>query len=83
MCFKKQIIVDLFKKDGIDYIKAEDPDICCLQETKCDKSKIPNEIELKEYHCYWLSGETQGYAGVGLMSKIKPINVQFELGRFF
>jgi len=44
----------------MDYIKAEDADIVCLQETKCDKSKIPTKAELPNYHCYWLSGDTQG-----------------------
>lgn len=44
----------------MDYVKAENADIYCFQETKCDKSKIPVNAELPNYHCYWLSGETQG-----------------------
>jgi len=67
------------EKDGLDYVKAEDPDICCFQELKCDKSKIPQKMEMKGYHCYWLSGDTQGYAGVGMISKVEPINITYEL----
>ena len=32
----------------VDYIKREDPDICCLQETKCDKDNIP---EVRKFQC--------------------------------
>lgn len=67
------------QKDGLKYIQAEDPDICCLQELKCDKSDLPPQIELEGYHCYWLTGNTKGYAGVGLMTKIRPIKVTYEL----
>ena len=51
----------------------------CVQEVKCDKSKIPTNAELPNYYTYWLSGETQGYSGVGLYTKIKPIKVTYEL----
>jgi AP endonuclease-1 len=63
----------------MEYLKAEDADIICLQETKCDKSKIPTKAELPNYHCYWLAGDKQGYSGVGLLSKIKPLKVTYEL----
>jgi len=64
---------------GLDYIQAEDPDIFCCQEVKCDKSKIPLQAELKGYHCYWLSGVKQGYSGTGIMTKIKPLSVRYEI----
>lgn len=63
----------------MEYIKAEDADIVCVQETKCDKTKIPTSAELPNYHSYWLSGDTQGYSGVGLYTKMKPIKVTYEL----
>ena len=50
-----------------------------MQELKCDKSKIPTEMAVDGYHCYWLSADTQGYSGVGLMSKQKPISVTFGI----
>ncbi|XP_062510475.1 exodeoxyribonuclease-like isoform X2 [Corticium candelabrum] len=64
----------------VDYIKREDPDICCLQETKCDKDNIPEEAKLEGYHTFWLSGERKGYSGTGLYSKVKPMNVTYGMG---
>ena len=58
----------------------EKPDILCLQETKCSESKLPKEVNVDGYHKYWCHGESEGYAGVGLYSKIKPIKVSFGIG---
>lgn len=68
-----------FKHDGMEYVKSEAPDVFCCQETKCDKLKIPIKAELKGYTSYWLSGDKDGYSGVGLLSKIKPISVTFGI----
>ena len=62
-------------------MRAEDPDIFCCQEVKCDKAKIPAEANLKGYHCYWLSGVKQGYSGTGLLTKVKPISVRYEFSQ--
>ena len=45
-----------FQKNGVDYIKYENPDIFCLQETKCSEDKLPPEVKVDGYHTYWLSG---------------------------
>lgn len=70
------------KKEGLDYIKKESADIFCVQETKCDDSKLPPEAKMKfpEYKSYWLAGQKAGYAGVALYSKIKPIKVSYGIG---
>ncbi len=68
------------QKNGHSYITKEDPDIFCLQETKCSKDKIPKEVEIEGYHVYWLSGEKDGYSGTGLYSKKKPIDVTYGIG---
>ena len=34
------------KKGGLDFLKYEKPDILCLQEIKCSKEKLPNEIKV-------------------------------------
>eukprot|EP00096_Caligus_rogercresseyi_P003148 TRINITY_DN1577_c0_g1_i1.p1 TRINITY_DN1577_c0_g1~~TRINITY_DN1577_c0_g1_i1.p1 ORF type:complete len:374 (+),score=80.30 TRINITY_DN1577_c0_g1_i1:103-1224(+) len=63
-------------------LETEIPDIICLQETKCSESKLPAEIkELEDYpHKYWAFAEKEGYSGVALFSKVKPLNVQIGLG---
>lgn len=67
------------KKSGLEFIKHENPDILCLQETKCSEKKLPPEAKVDGYHTYWLSGEKEGYAGVALLSKTKPIEVKYGL----
>lgn len=76
------------KKSLVDYIKQEDADIVCLQETKCIEKEIPNEVKTLSsekdskngYHMYWCNGEKKGYAGVALWSKVKPISVVNGMG---
>lgn len=67
-------------KGGLDYIQHEKPDVFCLQETKCAEDKLPAEAkEVDGYKAYWICSEKDGYAGVGLYSKIEPISVQYGL----
>ncbi|KAL1138788.1 hypothetical protein AAG570_008850 [Ranatra chinensis] len=68
------------KKNGLDFLKHEKPDILCLQETKCSEKKLPPEVNTDGYHKYWLSGEREGYSGVALYSKEKPLNVKYGIG---
>lgn len=74
-------IVPFLQKNAHSYIAAENPDIFCVQEIKCDKSKIPKEVEVDGYHVYWLSGDTEGYSGVGLYSKEEPLKVTYGIGK--
>lgn len=80
------------KKDGLKYLKKEDPDIICLQETKCLEKEVPGDVgSFKKggkvfgandsgYHMYWLSAEKKGYSGVSLWSKVKPLKVSYGMG---
>jgi len=65
---------------GLDYIQQEAPDIMCFQEMKCDKLKIPVNATPDGYKSYWSSGDIAGYSGVGLVTKITPVNVTFGIG---
>lgn len=69
----------LIKKNGMEYIIKEDADIVALQETKCDKNKLPEEVKLKGYHHYFLDSKKPGYCGIALYSKQKPIDIQYGL----
>ncbi|EFN71257.1 Recombination repair protein 1 [Camponotus floridanus] len=69
----------VIKKNGMDYIIKEDADIVALQETKCDKDKLPNEVKLPGYHHYFVDSKKPGYCGVALFSKEKPISVKYGL----
>lgn len=68
------------KKGGLTFLDYEQPDIFCMQETKCTTDQLPEEVErIPGYHPYWLC-MPGGYAGVAIYSKIMPINVEYGIG---
>lgn len=68
------------KKNGQAYIFKENPDILCLQETKCADNKLPEEIKnVENYKSYWCASEKDGYAGVAVLSKIEPMSVKYGI----
>lgn len=68
------------QKNGHSFIKSEDPDIFCVQETKCDSASIPGDIKnFPGYKTYWLAGDKDGYSGTALFTKQEPIKVSFGI----
>ena len=70
------------KKGFLNWLASEDPDIICLQEIKALKEQL--DLSLFEqagypYH-YWFSAQKKGYSGVAILSKIKPIHVEYGTG---
>ena len=45
-------------KGFLDFLKAEEPDILCVQETKLQEGQI--QLELPEYRQYWNYAEKKG-----------------------
>ena len=71
----------ILKKNFLDFIKIENPDILCIQETKLQEAQIPQEIlELQGYHSYWNFAERKGYSGVAVFTRQKPISVVYSIG---
>ncbi|XP_038078017.1 DNA-(apurinic or apyrimidinic site) endonuclease-like [Patiria miniata] len=69
------------KKDGISYIKKEDPDIFFIMETKIATESVPSDAKVEGYHTYWYGATAKkGYSGTGLYSKKKPVNVKYGIG---
>ncbi|OHT05750.1 exodeoxyribonuclease III family protein [Tritrichomonas foetus] len=64
------------------YIKAAQPDIFCVQETKLhDKSEHPvSYYKLPGYHAYFSHAEKKGYSGTAIYTKIQPISVKISDG---
>lgn len=64
-------------KKGVfqEFVKAQRPDIICLQETKAERGQA--EVDLKEYDEYWNSAEKKGYSGTAIFVK-KGIEVLDE-----
>ena len=64
----------VLKKNFLDYLDAEKPDVLCLQETKCS----PNDVEQlwpASYTTYWNSAEKKGYSGTAIFTKTRPLKV--------
>ncbi len=65
------------KKGFMDYFKAVDADMFCIQETKLQEGQI--ELDLEGYHQFWNYAVKKGYSGTAIYSKIEPISVQYGM----
>ncbi len=69
------------KKDFVAWLKEENPDVVCLQETKANKEQVEiDEIEALGYETFWFSAQKKGYSGVAIFTKIKPDQVIYGMG---
>lgn len=63
-------------KDLYGWLKEEEPDIVCFQETKAQPGQFNSLVfEQLGYKHYWFSAIKKGYSGVGILSKLEPDNV--------
>ncbi|KAM6985536.1 DNA repair nuclease APEX1 [Aplochiton taeniatus] len=72
------------KKNGLDWVREEAPDVLCLQETKCAEKALPSEItSMPEFPFkYWAGSDTkEGYSGVAMLCKTEPLNVTYGIGK--
>jgi exodeoxyribonuclease-3 len=68
-------------KDLIGWLKTEQPDIFCIQETKAQPDQTSSHLfEELGYNCYWHSAVRRGYSGTGIVSKINFDRVDFGIG---
>lgn len=65
------------KKGFLEFVKKNQPDILCTQETKAEKGQA--QIDLPEYSEYWNSAQKKGYAGTAIFSKREPIRASYDL----
>jgi exodeoxyribonuclease III len=70
------------KKGFLDWLKAANPDVICIQETKAHKEQL--DLSLFEeagysYH-YWFSAQKKGYSSVAILCKEKPNHIEYGTG---
>ena len=65
-------------KGFLEYVKKEDADVICLQETKLQPEQAV--FELEGYHRYFYSAEKKGYSGTAVLTRQEPISVVFGFG---
>lgn len=63
-------------KDFVGWLKSEDPDVLCLQETKAQPDQVDTALFAEMgYTSYLHSAEKKGYSGVAILTKQAPDNV--------
>lgn len=63
-------------KNFTEWLKAEDPDVLCLQETKAQPEQIDTLLFAElGYTTYLHSAEKKGYSGVAILTKKTPDNI--------
>jgi exodeoxyribonuclease-3 len=70
------------KKGFLEWLENSDCDVICLQEIKANKNQLDldlfNRIGYK--YNYWYSAQKKGYSGVAILSKHKPLHVNYGTG---
>ncbi len=69
----------VLKKNFLEFLDAEAPDILCLQETKC----TPDDVEQlwpTNYSTFWNSAEKKGYSGTAIFTRTRPLKVTQGIG---
>ncbi len=60
-------------KGFMEWLKTENPDIICIQETKLQEDQVDKmSFQFLGYHQIWHSAIKKGYSGVAILSKEKP-----------
>jgi exodeoxyribonuclease-3 len=70
------------RKGFLEWLQQANPDVVCLQEIKAS----PDQLNLQDfeeagypYH-YWYPAQKKGYSGVAILSKVKPLHVEYGTG---
>ncbi|HND86139.1 MAG TPA: exodeoxyribonuclease III [Pseudobdellovibrionaceae bacterium] len=70
-----------YKKNLMDFVRTEQPDIICLQETKAHLEQVEPEVQgLGFPNFYWSSAEKKGYSGVATFCQHEPTSVARGMG---
>ncbi|MBA2653401.1 MAG: exodeoxyribonuclease III [Tatlockia sp.] len=66
-----------------DWLKEQDADFVCIQETKAQESQLNGIAELfypANYFCRYFDAKKKGYSGVAIYAKTKPQNIVTGMG---
>ncbi len=65
------------KKGFVEWLKKENPDILCLQETKAHPDQLDDVLKnVDSYESHFSWAEKKGYSGVVTYTNLKPKGVQ-------
>lgn len=69
----------VLKKNFLEFLDAEKPDVLCLQETKCTPDQV-EQLWPASYATFWNSAEKKGYSGTAIFTKERPLKVTPDIG---
>ncbi|BBE30264.1 exodeoxyribonuclease III [Tepiditoga spiralis] len=75
----------ILKKNLIEFLEVQNPDILCIQETKAHEEQLTKKfLSYGDWYKYFFSAQKKGYSGVATFTKIKPIEVLngFNIDKF-
>lgn len=68
-------------KTFLEDMKAQAPDVICLQETKATPEQVAAAVApLSDYQVFANSAERKGYSGTAILTKVAPISVTYDIG---
>lgn len=60
-------------KGAFEWLRAQDADVVCLQETKAQEPQLAgHDVDLPGYHRYFFDAERPGYSGVAIYARRQP-----------
>ena len=69
----------VLRKNFLEFLEAEAPDILCLQETKARPEDV-EQLWPSGYKTFWSSAERKGYSGTCVFTRKAPLNVTTGIG---
>ncbi len=64
----------VLKKNFMEFLDTEKPDVLCLQEIKCAPEDI-EQVWPHGYNTYWNGAQRKGYSGTMILTKTQPAKV--------
>jgi exodeoxyribonuclease-3 len=64
----------VLKKNFLEFLDAEQPDVLCLQEIKCNVDDV-EQLWPRHYTTFWNGALRKGYSGTAIFTKTKPVKV--------
>ena len=64
----------VLRKNFLDYLANEKPDILCLQETKAGPDDV-EQLWPATYTTYWNTAQKKGYSGTAIFTKTRPLAI--------
>ena len=69
----------VLRKNFLDYLNEEKPDVLCLQETKASPDQV-EQLWPASYTTFWNSAEKKGYSGTAIFTRTRPLKVAQGIG---